>query len=608
MHVCLVVVIFLTTTALGEIDTLVKSGDTLTGISTRAGCGPYLSAKYNLMLSLNRAVSNKFANPNSIAIGTPVLIPDACLVGQGALPAGFRAVSDCSNGNGNTVCPSASSTCEETTMAFACACKPGFIRGTADVCTSRFAAPNNFCTKSCIKDPCSPNPCAGGTCTRTGSTFTCTCPSDTTLMGTTCVDQCAGVNCGTGGAGCARGACSCKPGFMPTADKRSCVDGCTKIACSGPTASCTAGVCSCAASHALNSAGVCVSSTSCDPAQFKCDNGQCVLDEANQRVCRCGPGMRLVSGACIDINECVEGTHECKAPARCVNTFGGPYSCACDGGLVLKNQFECGMPCPRNCGGVGLCVGGACMCNTGFVADGNEGCRSVCPGSPLECSGKGTCSAGSCVCSNSAAQAQDCSDETSGEGPGSSPAPSDQGSGNDDEGTVAGPTPKSDSTALVVGVSVAAGVCVWILLVVLYLVYRRKKEAGNSIDVYNSAAFVQGPPLGQYQQRPTPMSDRFHYGDTQSLAQPSGNYGDLAVSNRDQSFGIESAGALPPGGVRGYPSFQGEAYQQGQTYNTAVEGQQPFATYNVSSSEPNRGPDVKPYRELDRSEFSKYQQ
>jgi len=567
-----------------------------------------------LMVDLNKRLG-RFTNENLISIGTPVLIPDICLRGKASLPANCRAVNDCANGNGNSVCPSASSTCDNTDLAFACACKAGFLRSTNEVCATRFPTKaNNLCTKSCEDDPCSPNPCSGGTCSRSGGSFTCTCPAGTTLSGTTCVNPCASVNCGVGGAGCSGGVCTCKAGYSLTADRKACVDRCAKeVPCTGPTATCTAGTCTCGAGHVLKAGGVCESSTACDTGSFKCDGGQCTLDETNQRVCRCPSGFTLQSGTCVDVDECKDGSHECKAPATCVNQFGSTYTCTCGAGLVLKNQFECGKACANMCASVGTCVDGTCQCAQGYVSDAAEGCRAVCPGSPLECSGKGTCANGACICADATAQTLDCSDPAApggGEGPGGGSS-STSAAAQDEETTAPGPAgPASkggDSIVLVVCVSVAAGVILWIVLVVLYLAWRRKRQRRAPVAYNPTADFVFGPSMGQYQQRPAPQSDRFHFGDTGQMQSANGGsvYGGLELSarNHEQSFPAQSAGTLPVGEARGYPSFQGQPYSAQQHDQFATLQQ-----YDVSSPEPSNAFPQPPYAELDRSEFHKYSQ
>lgn len=477
-----------------------------------------------------------------------------------------------------------------------------------------------------MDDPCSPNPCTGGTCSRNGGGFTCTCPAGTQLSGTTCVNLCNSVNCGVGGTGCSNGQCSCRSGYQQSADKKTCVDRCLVVGavpCSGPMASCTAGTCTCGGGNVLRAGGICESSTECNSTSFVCIGGQCTLDETNQRVCRCPPGMKLdATNKCVDIDECADGTDDCVAPATCVNQFGATYACSCEKhnmmngeNLVLKNQFECGQPCQKNCNGVGTCNDGTCDCQTGYVPDPNNGCRAQCPN---DCSGKGTCTAtGSCVCTDPAEQSLDCSGGSGGsgegpEGPGDTNAagmPSSDDAASDSvtdaDGNVVG---SSSTDLLVIILSVVAGIILWIVLVLLFLAWRRRRE--NRTIQLSNVAFTSGPDMGHYQQPPSaPASERFHYGDT-NRASPYG----ASMAERDQGFAAPpSRGVLPsdrgyPGESQGYPG-ESKGYPSGPDapglmYSSSMKS---FSNFDTASPEPSG---VKPqaYQELDRSEFHRYQQ
>lgn len=358
-----------------------------------------------MMLNLNKRLG-RITNDNSISITSRILIPDVCYgalrptrcAGEFPISANFQltvffaprltAVDDCTNGNGNDVCPMSTSTCNDTDASFECACKPGLVPSPDEVCSTRIPgdAVNNHCTKSCMPNPCLPNPCTGGTCTVNGTGIACGCPTGTRLNGTACVSLCNGINCGVGSAGCTNGECSCRPGYQPTADKTTCIDRCSvagAVPCSGPLSVCVAGTCTCSGRSVLRSGGVC-ESTACD-SSFVCNGGQCVEEENNRRVCLCPFGTKLdASNTCVDIDECAEGADKCVVPARCVNHNGAAYTCSCDKhnmmhgtNLVLVNKFECGKPCPKNCNGAGTCnTDGTCNCKAGFVRDVDSGCRS----------------------------------------------------------------------------------------------------------------------------------------------------------------------------------------------------------------------------------------
>jgi hypothetical protein len=377
---------------------------------------------------------------------------------------------------------------------------------------------------------------------------------------------------------------------------------------------CSGGTCSCGGGNILRTGGVCESSTECNSTSFVCIGGQCGLDETNQRVCRCPAGMKLDNtNKCVDIDECKDGTDECIGPATCVNQFGATYTCSCDDFnkkqgtfLVLKNQFECGQPCQKNCNGVGTCSDGTCTCQTGFVSDPNVGCRAQCPN---DCSGKGTCSeTGSCVCNDPAAQSLDCSGGSGGgvgegpEGPGDT-NPSNNGGDSSDSVTDAdGNIVSSSSTdLLVIILSVVAGIILWIVLVLLFLAWRRRRE--NRSLALTNVAFTAGPDMGHYQQPPS--SDRYHFGDSNRSPYDSS-------MQRDQSFPApHSQGHLPdrgyPGESNGYPSdskgYPSGPDAQGAQYHSI----QSFGAFDTTSPEP-AGVKPQAYHELDRSEFHRYQQ
>jgi hypothetical protein len=371
------------------------------------------------------------------------------------------------------------------------------LRSTADVCSTRIpgGAGNNHCTKSCELDPCQPNPCTGGTCVRNGVSFSCSCPIGTQMSGNTCINLCAGVNCGAPGSSCFNGVCTCPPGYQQSANKNSCVDRCNvagAVPCSGPMSMCSGGTCSCGGGNILRSGGVCESSTECNSTSFVCIGGQCGLNETNQRVCRCPAGMKLDNtNKCVDIDECKDGTDECIGPATCVNQFGATYTCSCDDFnrkqgtfLVLKNQFECGQPCQKNCNGVGTCSDGTCTCQTGFVADPTVGCRAQCPN---DCSGSGTCTeTGSCVCNDPAAQAIDCSDSKLPQTTSQMTNQSETQTANDqrgDAGDERSPSADNTKTGLIAGIAVGAVVIVVLVIGGLFAFHRRaKKDAPTSTN------------------------------------------------------------------------------------------------------------------------------
>ena len=88
---------------------------------------------------------------------------------------------------------------------------------------------------------------------------------------------------------------------------------------------------------------------------------------------------------CIDVDECLVGSHECSVNAACHNTVGS-YECSCASGFAGDGKNcgdidECSEPNP--CMADSHCVNFpgtfACICDSGFSGSGRstEGCQDV---------------------------------------------------------------------------------------------------------------------------------------------------------------------------------------------------------------------------------------
>ncbi|KAF7669309.1 hypothetical protein LDENG_00212540 [Lucifuga dentata] len=103
--------------------------------------------------------------------------------------------------------------------------------------------------------------------------------------------------------------------------------------------------------------------------------------------CRCRPGFTLLDDrqTCRDLNECVEGLHQCKH--TCINTFGS-FKCGCDDGYQLAQDQtsctdvdECQLPVAVT-GCVFGCVNTPgrfhCQCPPGYILQAAEGdCHDI---------------------------------------------------------------------------------------------------------------------------------------------------------------------------------------------------------------------------------------
>uniref|UniRef100_A0A8C5HUC1 EGF-like domain-containing protein n=1 Tax=Gouania willdenowi TaxID=441366 RepID=A0A8C5HUC1_GOUWI len=85
----------------------------------------------------------------------------------------------------------------------------------------------------------------------------------------------------------------------------------------------------------------------------------------------------------VDVDQCPD---DCSDQGRCV---GG--RCVCFSGFTGTDCSE--TSCPGSCTSRGRCVGGVCVCGEGFT--GLDCSQTVCPS---ECSSNGHCVDGQCVC------------------------------------------------------------------------------------------------------------------------------------------------------------------------------------------------------------------
>ncbi|KAF5904014.1 fibulin-1-like isoform X2, partial [Clarias magur] len=160
---------------------------------------------------------------------------------------------------------------------------------------------------------------------------------------------------------------------------------------------------------------MCIGLTPCSLNNGGCSQ-VCQVNEHNHAECHCNPGFLLLGDqrTCRDLDECVEGLHECQQ--FCENTFGS-YRCSCSLGFQLSSDSmsctdvnECMLPA-----GMARCVFGCvnttgsfrCVCPAGYSMNITGGhCEDI--NECMENTGLGPCAdacvntPGSfrCVCSN----------------------------------------------------------------------------------------------------------------------------------------------------------------------------------------------------------------
>uniref|UniRef100_A0A3Q3L4X2 Uncharacterized protein n=1 Tax=Mastacembelus armatus TaxID=205130 RepID=A0A3Q3L4X2_9TELE len=223
-------------------------------------------------------------------------------------------------------------------------CPKGFILDTASYC-----ADEDECA---LQSPCSHS------CNNIMGGFSCACPSGFTISteNNTCqdIDECSqgsymchyNQQC-VNTVGTYRCQAKCGPGFKPSITGTSCedVDECQESSISPCQHQClnTLGSyrCICHPGYQL-SGHRCIDINECMrnvcPAHQQCRN----TEGGYQCFDSCPAGMtKAENGACMDIDECQDGSHMCRYTQICQNTIGG-YGCVCPRGYRSQGV---GLPC-----------------------------------------------------------------------------------------------------------------------------------------------------------------------------------------------------------------------------------------------------------------------
>ncbi|XP_061624718.1 hemicentin-1 isoform X2 [Phyllopteryx taeniolatus] len=223
-------------------------------------------------------------------------------------------------------------------------CPKGFVLDTTSYC-----ADEDECA---LQSPCSHS------CNNIMGGFSCVCPSGFTISTetNTCqdIDECAqgshmchyNEQC-VNTLGTYRCQAKCGAGFKPSITGNSCedVDECRESTLSPCQHQClnTLGSfrCICHPGYQL-SGHQCIDINECMrnvcPAHQQCHN----TDGGYQCFDSCSAGMtKAENGACVDIDECQDGSHMCRYSQICQNTVGG-YGCLCPRGYRSQGV---GLPC-----------------------------------------------------------------------------------------------------------------------------------------------------------------------------------------------------------------------------------------------------------------------
>uniref|UniRef100_A0A8C8HMI3 Hemicentin-2 n=1 Tax=Oncorhynchus tshawytscha TaxID=74940 RepID=A0A8C8HMI3_ONCTS len=256
-------------------------------------------------------------------------------------------------------------------------CPKGFVLDTASYCADEDeCAAESPCSHSC-------NNVMGG--------FSCACPSGFTISPktNTCqdIDECAQAShmchynqqC-VNTVGTYRCQAKCGPGFKPSAMGTSCedVDECQESSLSPCQQQClnTLGSFRCVCNPGYQLSGHrCLDINECSrnvcPAHQQCRN----TEGGYQCFDSCPAGMRMgENGACVDVDECQDGSHMCRYSQMCQNTIGG-YGCVCPRGyrsqgvgrpcLDVDECLQTPSPCAHQCRNVPGSF--RCLCPPGTV-------------------------------------------------------------------------------------------------------------------------------------------------------------------------------------------------------------------------------------------------
>ncbi|KHN79734.1 Fibrillin-1 [Toxocara canis] len=320
---------------------------------------PHGGYQWRKCKDMNECLEPNACGKNAKCINTPGSYYCSCMDGFTKTPANKTECIDIDECKLQKPCGE-NANCINTEGSFMCKCKPGFVAST----TTNRCKPSNPCMRH--------NPCAH-------------------LGGTECFDD----------NGIAK--CRCKQGFVRPLDDsnnldKPCFDETTAPVnncslCDNATSFCQRidqnrpfYACRCAQGYKMNAAGKCISLQACvnvnecEQGTANCPPNSRCEDTDPGYTCTCLPGfVNKTMGdkiVCSNINECTDGIGPNSAPACdpfngiCKDTFGS-YLCSCKHGFVLHSDGKtCNDPTYCNaeyaCPAHASCVNGECACDSGY--------------------------------------------------------------------------------------------------------------------------------------------------------------------------------------------------------------------------------------------------
>ena len=237
--------------------------------------------------------------------------------------------------------------CINSLGSYACWCPNGYVRNT----TSDDCDDIDECQDSNL-NLCDNN----GFCTNTIGSYTCQCNTGFVGNGYDCQPLCP--QCG------ANAYCVTQAGIFDTTV-----------------------TCHCETGYTGDPHTICVDIDECDETTsvvHHCDTetplSSC-LNTIGSYVCLCPDGYRRVPPnlPCVDINECIEASHDCHILASCDNLVGS-YNCTCPPGYIGNGKY-CQPLCPE-CGINAVCEledtgKTTCKCRPGMFGDPYVSCEDV---------------------------------------------------------------------------------------------------------------------------------------------------------------------------------------------------------------------------------------
>ncbi len=349
-----------------------------TGVVDMAGnhlASPYLFSFTTAAEEINECVTmnNPCDDQGDVsATCTDVVGSYSCACSSGFTFSGgtCQDINECLIANGG--CDSLT-TCTNTVGGRTCGPCPSGYSGSGETGCSDI----NECTT--LFNPCDNNGDTAGQCHNTSGSYYCVCSSGFTDNGGACVDvdECVANPCNDNGdanAGCTNYPgtydCSCSSGFVKTSGTCQDVNECAS-GNGGCAQTCTNTVgsysCSCASGYVLNADGKsCDDIDECVAQSNPCDNngdaGAVCTNLPGSYSCTCSGGFTFSGGSCQDVNECIQGTHNCDAHATCTNTVGS-FTCSCNAyytgnGITCtfcNTDGQCGATCTACGGGTPYC-------------------------------------------------------------------------------------------------------------------------------------------------------------------------------------------------------------------------------------------------------------